>query len=218
MPASRAWKASLYPSQTIFFPLLATYQILSFGLCLLDNICCLKPHITTTAHHASHILYAPIARPYGVADSKSSSTIFLDQVWQALRQGQHWYVQYPCNVDIGDKKLTATTIGHTFRRSAAGAFGPDLAKKLSQLVKMEKNVMRSMELVGRERMESAVSQTISSHMQSFALTCRSNNCHCGVKPATTTSQMSRTSSVYSSTRLASSRTNSSTATTSTASR
>ena len=36
-----------------------------------------------------------------------------------------------------------------------GAFGPDLAKKLSALVKMEKNVMRSMELVGRERMEVA---------------------------------------------------------------
>jgi len=48
-------------------------------------------------------------------------------------------------------------IGHTFRRSAAGAFGPELAKKLSQLVKMEKNVMRSMELVSRERMEVAVS-------------------------------------------------------------
>jgi len=31
-----------------------------------------------------------------------------------------------------------------------------LAKKLAQLVKMEKNVMRSMELVGRERMEAAV--------------------------------------------------------------
>ncbi|EEP77477.1 sphingolipid long chain base-responsive protein LSP1 [Uncinocarpus reesii 1704] len=44
---------------------------------------------------------------------------------------------------------------HAFRKSAAGAFGPDLAKKLSQLVKMEKNVMRSMELVGRERMEVA---------------------------------------------------------------
>jgi hypothetical protein len=46
-------------------------------------------------------------------------------------------------------------IGHTFRKTAAGQFGPDLAKKLSQLVKMEKNVMRSMELVGRERMEVA---------------------------------------------------------------
>ncbi|KAH0014653.1 meiotic expression up-regulated protein 14, partial [Aureobasidium melanogenum] len=48
-----------------------------------------------------------------------------------------------------------SNIGHSFRRNAAGAFGPDLAKKLSQLVKMEKNVMRSMELVGRERMEVA---------------------------------------------------------------
>jgi hypothetical protein len=45
--------------------------------------------------------------------------------------------------------------GHTFRRSAAGAFGPDLAKKLTQMVKMEKNLMRSMELVSRERMEAA---------------------------------------------------------------
>ncbi|KAI9783012.1 MAG: Eisosome core component [Peltula sp. TS41687] len=49
----------------------------------------------------------------------------------------------------------STHLGHAFRRSAAGAFGPDLAKKLSQLVKMEKNVMRSMELVARERMEVA---------------------------------------------------------------
>jgi hypothetical protein len=46
-------------------------------------------------------------------------------------------------------------LGHRFRTGAAGAFGPDLAKKLSQLVKMEKNLMRSMELVSRERMESA---------------------------------------------------------------
>jgi len=45
--------------------------------------------------------------------------------------------------------------GHAFRKQAAGAFGPELAKKLSQLVKMEKNVMRSMELVGKERMEVA---------------------------------------------------------------
>ena len=46
--------------------------------------------------------------------------------------------------------------GHAFRKNTAGALGPDLAKKLSQLVKMEKNVMRSMELVGKERMEVAV--------------------------------------------------------------
>ncbi|KAK4128880.1 hypothetical protein N657DRAFT_586323 [Parathielavia appendiculata] len=44
---------------------------------------------------------------------------------------------------------------HALRRNAAGAFGPDLAKKLSQLVKMEKNVMRSLELVAKERMEVA---------------------------------------------------------------
>ncbi|KAL1974430.1 hypothetical protein VTN31DRAFT_4634 [Thermomyces dupontii] len=48
-----------------------------------------------------------------------------------------------------------SNFGHAFRKQTAGAFGPDLAKKLSQLVKMEKNVMRSMELVGRERMEVA---------------------------------------------------------------
>jgi hypothetical protein len=48
-------------------------------------------------------------------------------------------------------------IGHALRKQTAGLGGPDLAKKLSQLVKMEKNVMRSMELVGRERMEVAVS-------------------------------------------------------------
>ena len=57
---------------------------------------------------------------------------------------------------IGLKADQTFAIGHAFRKSTAGAFGPDLAKKLSQLVKMEKNVMRSMELVGRERMEVAV--------------------------------------------------------------
>jgi hypothetical protein len=52
--------------------------------------------------------------------------------------------------------LTLVVTGHAFRKNAAGAFGPDLARKLSQLVKMEKNVMRSMEMVARERMEAAV--------------------------------------------------------------
>jgi hypothetical protein len=47
-------------------------------------------------------------------------------------------------------------LGHVLRRNAAGAFGPELAKKLTQLVKMEKNVMRSLELVAKERMEVAV--------------------------------------------------------------
>ncbi|KAL7266977.1 lipid-binding protein [Rhizina undulata] len=45
--------------------------------------------------------------------------------------------------------------GHNIRKSMAGAYGPDLARKLAQLVKMEKNVMRSMELVSRERRDAA---------------------------------------------------------------
>ncbi|EME48712.1 hypothetical protein DOTSEDRAFT_67674 [Dothistroma septosporum NZE10] len=62
----------------------------------------------------------------------------------------------PSSSTKGGRFFGKANIGHTFRKSVhAGAFGPDLAKKLSQLVKMEKNVMRSMELVGRERMEVA---------------------------------------------------------------
>ncbi len=56
--------------------------------------------------------------------------------------------------------LICMGIGHAIRRQTAGTFGPELAKKLSQLVKMEKNVMRSMEQVGRERMEVAVSEKL----------------------------------------------------------
>uniref|UniRef100_A0A060SWT9 ARAD1A08008p n=1 Tax=Blastobotrys adeninivorans TaxID=409370 RepID=A0A060SWT9_BLAAD len=47
------------------------------------------------------------------------------------------------------------SISHTFRRTAAGSFGPELSRKLAALVKMEKNVMRSIELVARERREVA---------------------------------------------------------------
>jgi hypothetical protein len=47
------------------------------------------------------------------------------------------------------------SIAHTFRRSTAGSFGPELSRKLAALVKMEKNVMRSIELVARERREVA---------------------------------------------------------------
>lgn len=76
------------------------------------------------------------------------------------RRRQNW--RPPVVGEIADaeiKKIEITNIlrpGHAFRKNAAGAFGPDLAKKLSQLVKMEKNAMRSMELVARERMEVAV--------------------------------------------------------------
>lgn len=47
------------------------------------------------------------------------------------------------------------SIAHTFRRTTAGSFGPELSRKLAALVKMEKNVMRSIELVARERREVA---------------------------------------------------------------
>lgn len=49
----------------------------------------------------------------------------------------------------------ANFTGHTFRRTAAGSLGPDLARKLAVLVKMEKNVMRDIELVAKERREVA---------------------------------------------------------------
>ncbi|CAB4256196.1 similar to Saccharomyces cerevisiae YPL004C LSP1 Primary component of eisosomes [Maudiozyma barnettii] len=43
----------------------------------------------------------------------------------------------------------------SFRKSAAGSFGPELARKLSQLVKTEKNVLCSMEIVTNERRAAA---------------------------------------------------------------
>lgn len=46
-------------------------------------------------------------------------------------------------------------LAYSFRRNAAGAFGPELARKLSQLVKIEKNVLRSMEISANERREAA---------------------------------------------------------------
>lgn len=46
-------------------------------------------------------------------------------------------------------------IAYAFRRGAAGVFGPELARKLSQLVKIEKNVLRSMEIVANERRDAA---------------------------------------------------------------
>ena len=77
-------------------------------------------------------------------------------------------------------------LGHAFRKSTAGAFGPDLAKKLAILVKMEKNVMRSMELVGRERMEVAVSCPRQSAVQAAVLINKySNNSQSGVRHAMT---------------------------------
>lgn len=47
------------------------------------------------------------------------------------------------------------SLSHSLRRSTAGSFGPELARRLAVLVKSEKNVMRSIELVANERKEVA---------------------------------------------------------------
>ncbi len=46
-------------------------------------------------------------------------------------------------------------IAGTFRKQTAAALQPDLAKKLAQLIKLEKNVLRSIELSARERRSAA---------------------------------------------------------------
>lgn len=46
-------------------------------------------------------------------------------------------------------------LANSFRRSTAGSFGPELSRKLAQLVKMEKNVMRAIEVCSRERRDAA---------------------------------------------------------------
>ncbi|AOA61736.1 Primary protein component of eisosomes [Komagataella phaffii CBS 7435] len=43
------------------------------------------------------------------------------------------------------------SLSNTLRRQTAGSFGPELSKKLAQLVKMEKNVMRAIESSSYER-------------------------------------------------------------------
>ncbi|OEJ85614.1 Sphingolipid long chain base-responsive protein PIL1 [Hanseniaspora osmophila] len=46
-------------------------------------------------------------------------------------------------------------LAYSFRKNAAGSFGPELSRKLNTLVKMEKNVLRSLEMVANERREAA---------------------------------------------------------------
>jgi hypothetical protein len=104
-----------------------------------------------------------------------------------------------------DTHANTYLIGHALRRNAAGQFGPDLAKKLSQLVKMEKNVMRSMELVGRERMEVAVSCTTRRKISQLTFT--SNNSQSGVNLAMRMYLMLRINLVFCFTRSVSSRIN-----------
>ncbi|RCK54320.1 Sphingolipid long chain base-responsive protein PIL1 [Candida viswanathii] len=47
------------------------------------------------------------------------------------------------------------SISHSFRKAAAGATGPELARQLAILIKMEKNLMRSIEITSRERKDVA---------------------------------------------------------------
>lgn len=46
-------------------------------------------------------------------------------------------------------------LAFTFRKNYAGALGPQLARKLAQLVKIEKNVLRAMEISSMERRQAA---------------------------------------------------------------
>lgn len=46
-------------------------------------------------------------------------------------------------------------LAFSFRKNYAGALGPQLARKLAQLVKIEKNVLRAMEIASMERRQAA---------------------------------------------------------------
>ncbi|KAG7695908.1 hypothetical protein KL951_003433 [Ogataea haglerorum] len=57
---------------------------------------------------------------------------------------------YPTN-HLRGKFFGTASIASSIRKSTAGSFGPELSKKLAQLIKIEKNFERSVELVARER-------------------------------------------------------------------
>ncbi|QPG76592.1 Eisosome core component [Brettanomyces nanus] len=68
-------------------------------------------------------------------------------------------LQSPIAVPISTTKkgrfFGAGSIANSIRRTTAGQFGPELSKKLAQFVKMEKNVMRAMEVCSHERKAAA---------------------------------------------------------------
>lgn len=72
---------------------------------------------------------------------------------------QFWRNPIVCDKKLREEEKASANarsqLGHALRRNAGGAFSADLAKKLAQLVKMEKNVMRSLETVAKERMDVA---------------------------------------------------------------
>lgn len=52
--------------------------------------------------------------------------------------------------------FSASALGFSFRKGTAGAFAPELAKRLTQLIKMEKGLMRSIELVRIKKLSHVV--------------------------------------------------------------
>lgn len=64
-------------------------------------------------------------------------------------------VAVPVSSTKGNRFFGPGGLANSFRRSTAGGFGPELSRKLTQLVKMEKNVMRAIEVTYRERKDAA---------------------------------------------------------------
>ncbi|CCJ29047.1 unnamed protein product [Pneumocystis jirovecii] len=82
-------------------------------------------------------------RTYSVRSTRTSGT------------SQANTIPVPVSSTKSNRFFGLRSIGHSFRKSSAAIFAPELAKRLAVLIKMEKNVMRSYELVGRERKEVA---------------------------------------------------------------
>ncbi|EDO14760.1 hypothetical protein Kpol_354p8 [Vanderwaltozyma polyspora DSM 70294] len=61
----------------------------------------------------------------------------------------------PPSASTKSKFFGKSSIASTFRKSTAGSFGPELSRKLSQMIKMEKGVLKAMELVAYERRAAA---------------------------------------------------------------
>ncbi len=101
----------------------------------------IPPSGRSTLTHWPTVLHAPDEGANCLATAEPASSAKLNQVWTVL---QVW--TSPC---CKKKCVRPEISNHSWRSpdsNSAGAFGPDLARKLSQLVKMEKNVMRSMEV------------------------------------------------------------------------
>jgi hypothetical protein len=87
-----------YRSSPCSFSFLPTLSPTSTFCCLLHRLSTLSieqpptshhTSLSTTAHHASHILHAPIARPDCVADPEPSSAILIHQVQPPFRHQKH---------------------------------------------------------------------------------------------------------------------------------